>query len=290
MNLKLLLEQLLAEEVDEVAVSPKQATSEQLALHNADDAAIVLYSPKLIIDRIQRAMQEHSFEKEDMDERVIERLINDTSAVVGVLQIDDSDIDASDCYEVMGSAAERKYGPLVYDLGMVSIYPAFLLSDRNSVSSEAQEVWKYYLNSRKDVEHVLLAGAENIDNFGGIVPEIGTREIYSDMEDYQRLRGAIESLNALIDKPTLMPVKSAITKLNTYRAEKKQIEERYKAWVLKNPLAYKYRISKPIQSKTLKNNHATCVRNITKLLSSIKARDIERGISLAALSYLREKI
>ena len=70
MNLKLLLENLLSEQIeediDEVAVSPKQATAEQLALCNANDVAIVLYSPKLILDRIQRAINEHSFKKENI--------------------------------------------------------------------------------------------------------------------------------------------------------------------------------------------------------------------------------
>ena len=47
------------------------------------------------------------------------------------------------------AAAERGYGPLMYDIVMAS--EGGLMADRGSVSKSAQRVWQYYKNSRPDV-------------------------------------------------------------------------------------------------------------------------------------------
>lgn len=71
-----------------------------------------------------------------------------------------------DFYTVALSAAETKYGPLLYDVALGMKYPGWVMSDRGSVSAAANRVWGHYLRNRPDVERVFL-----VDHFLG--SEIG---------------------------------------------------------------------------------------------------------------------
>ena len=64
---------------------------------------------------------------------------------------------------VGGAFAESGWGPLLYDVAIewATENAGGLISDRGSVSLEAQQVWNYYLNNRTDVkEHQL----DTLDN------------------------------------------------------------------------------------------------------------------------------
>ena len=63
--------------------------------------------------------------------------------------------DCNSAWEVIRSAAEKGYGPTLYDLVM-SISPYGLTSDRSEVSQSARSVWSYYANNRDDVDKQLL--------------------------------------------------------------------------------------------------------------------------------------
>ena len=58
-------------------------------------------------------------------------------------------------WEIIRSAAEKGYGPTLYDLVM-SVAPNGLTSDRSEVSSSARGVWSKYANARGDVDKRLL--------------------------------------------------------------------------------------------------------------------------------------
>jgi hypothetical protein len=57
---------------------------------------------------------------------------------------------AWDAHEVRHAAAEKGYGPLLYDLALS--YCGIITSDRNSVSSYAENIWDHYYSARSDVE------------------------------------------------------------------------------------------------------------------------------------------
>ena len=62
----------------------------------------------------------------------------------------------SGIWVVQNAKAVTGYGPLLYDLTMEIIFKLEdkgLCSDRGSVSKEAENVWRYYLEKRKDVGH-----------------------------------------------------------------------------------------------------------------------------------------
>jgi len=60
-------------------------------------------------------------------------------------------------WEVVNSAANKGYGPLLYDLAMEIVVGEIgdlgVTCDTTSVSPEAQRVWDFYYSSRNDVEH-----------------------------------------------------------------------------------------------------------------------------------------
>lgn len=61
-------------------------------------------------------------------------------------------------YTVQVSAAKSKWGPLMYDIGMTLVSPAWVTSSRTSTSGDATGVWNYYLKNRPDVEHEYMKG------------------------------------------------------------------------------------------------------------------------------------
>lgn len=61
--------------------------------------------------------------------------------------------------EIVTSAAQEGYGPLLYDIVME--LENGLMADRSNVSPSAKKVWAYYLNNRKDVEPKELDDIEN---------------------------------------------------------------------------------------------------------------------------------
>jgi hypothetical protein len=78
--------------------------------------------------------------------------------VVAVMEISKPRQPCHGGWEVRYSAARGDYGPTLYDLVM-SVSPGGLFSDRNSVSGEAANVWKFYGNKRKDVKRGVMDGA-----------------------------------------------------------------------------------------------------------------------------------
>ena len=63
--------------------------------------------------------------------------------------------ECNSAWEIIRSAAEKGYGPTLYDLVM-SVAPNGLTSDRSEVSSSARGVWSKYANARGDVDKQLL--------------------------------------------------------------------------------------------------------------------------------------
>lgn len=56
-----------------------------------------------------------------------------------------------DQWEVLNSAAESGYGPMLYDIALELAGKSGIIPDRQKVSPAAQAVWKFYYDNRKDV-------------------------------------------------------------------------------------------------------------------------------------------
>jgi hypothetical protein len=66
--------------------------------------------------------------------------------------------ECSDALMVWGSSAAHGWGPMLYDVAMelATIQGGGLMSDRESVSFAARDVWQYYMANRGDVTGIQL--------------------------------------------------------------------------------------------------------------------------------------
>jgi hypothetical protein len=120
--------------IEEVAVSFDSLSKSDVAMHlfkdETDDRGkvVVLYRPGLLADYMSNS---------EMMEGVI----------VGFIRVLPSDFSPK-VWEVKGSAAEKGYGPIMYDIAMSLVSPNFLMADRSVVSPDARKVWKYMYDHR----------------------------------------------------------------------------------------------------------------------------------------------
>lgn len=115
----------------EAAVGSGQAASQDLALlrkNNGGSVVYVLYSPAAFS------------ESEDNDPR---------NVIFGYLDVKPHQGDSWNAGEVKFAAAQKGYGPLMYELAMSDFHA--LMPDRLSTSAAARNVWKKYAQ-RSDVE------------------------------------------------------------------------------------------------------------------------------------------
>ncbi len=64
-------------------------------------------------------------------------------------------------WQVISSQVSDGWGPLLYDVAMEVVGDAGLMADRGSLSDDAYNVWKYYMNSRPDVVKKQLDDPDN---------------------------------------------------------------------------------------------------------------------------------
>lgn len=96
-------------------------------------------------------------------------------------------------FEVKNSAAEKGFGPAMYDIVMSYISPKFLMADRKDVSGAAQKVWKFMFDHRlAEYDTLLLPTAWD-----------GTR-LKTDVEDFEFLNLAYRLKKKLSIHTTLL--------------------------------------------------------------------------------------
>lgn len=89
------------------------------------------------------------------DYEVVEAIGSQIYAVIRARVPDSGYGECNSAWEVIRSAADKGYGPTLYDLVM-SISPNGLTSDRSEVSAAAKKVWSHYANNRSGVDLRLL--------------------------------------------------------------------------------------------------------------------------------------
>jgi hypothetical protein len=146
-----MLRALVREELarlSEAAVTAAAAASAGLALMKPSDGtgAYVLYDSKKVVAALAGMSGETSWR--------LATALEDKKAVVGMLHVD-FERGCRDSRAVMSSAAERGYGPLMYD---VALADGPLAPMRGSVSLSAERVWRHYFEQRDDVTHKPLSG------------------------------------------------------------------------------------------------------------------------------------
>lgn len=130
----------------EAAVAGNTAASRGLALYRLQRGAgvdYVLYNPENFAKEIENTNGEKNLSLHDIEE------FDPSNIIIGCLGVTLHGGKCWDAAEVGMSAAEKGYGPLMYELAM-SDY-GVMMSDRISTSASARKVWQKY-DQRADVK------------------------------------------------------------------------------------------------------------------------------------------
>lgn len=135
----------------ETAASPSVAASRGLALMapGHGEGVYVLYDA----EGVESALAGMSGERT----QTMARVLRDEHVVIGILAADK----LPSCWsvrQVTSVAAEKGYGPLMYD---IALSDGPLAPMRDSVSLSAERVWRRYYEDRSDVRHVPLKKCKN---------------------------------------------------------------------------------------------------------------------------------
>lgn len=130
----------------EAAADSKTAASRGLALMAPGDGegVYVLYNAEVVESTLAGMSGERT--------QTMARALRDEHAVIGVLAADK----LPSCWsvrQVTSVAAEKGYGPLMYD---IALSDGPLAPMRDSVSLSAERVWRRYYEDRSDVAHAPL--------------------------------------------------------------------------------------------------------------------------------------
>jgi len=129
----------------EAAISVPEAKRRGLALHRSiDDTFVVytLYDTKEFMKKIGEFFEDYRHDDADLVGPI-------EDSIVGTITVKNPEGKAWGAKEVANSAAEKGYGPLMYDIAMA--FEGALISDRDKVSKSALNVWKKY-KERPDVD------------------------------------------------------------------------------------------------------------------------------------------
>lgn len=140
-TVKLFIEQVIQQELEEMAKTPQEAVSQSLALYldneSNDYINAILYDPA--------AMPE--------------KKTNDPEGIViGVIELFYND--ACNAWQIKIVAAEKGYGPLMYDIGFSLAGEKGMMSDRENVTNSAKKIWNYIAQKRKNDLTPIKVGAD----------------------------------------------------------------------------------------------------------------------------------
>ena len=135
--------------LSESAKTVADAQSENLALYvgaRSHSNLLVLYNPDKILKslRFYKKTGSLDFVQEPITGMMC---LNDT--------FDNKHCPAWNAYEVTVVAAQKGWGPLLFDIAMTE-FETLMIDRSGQVSVEARNLWRYYLDSRNDVEKLRL--------------------------------------------------------------------------------------------------------------------------------------
>jgi hypothetical protein len=179
---------------------------------------------------------------------------------MGMIQhIPSSDCNPAETEVVISSAAEKGWGPLIYDITMSIISPKWLIADRGSLSRAAHNVWDFYLTKRSDVEKQ-------------IIPELITGECdlpkFSDSNKFEKQWKKYSDL------------------LQKYRGQDYNVVLQSVEKLFANvPVVWRYRLKNPLSYQSLINNHKNFIDNERVITQNGEYQFNEQLFNKAAYLY-----
>ncbi len=171
----------------EAAVGGSQAAGQNLALYRGkdrDEVVYILYDPTALTTELLKWTEGSG---------------NAANVIWGLIQMKPHPGECWGAAEVKYSAARKGYGPLMYELAM-SDFKSGIMSDRNSTSIAARNVWQKYMQ-RADVQKKPL----DDKNKPKTVPKVDDCRMIPDFDGEEAyLNHAYIGSGDASSKPTLM--------------------------------------------------------------------------------------
>lgn len=143
----------------EAAVVSKTAASQGLALYRkqtSNNVEYVLYDPEVFTREIKTIQDDYNGNAVGSD---VLGSIDPSNIIVGYLNVKPHNGDCWDAAEVKFSAAQKGYGPLMYELAM-SDYGKLMSDHGAGTSASARNVWQKY-NQRSDIKKLPFDDVKN---------------------------------------------------------------------------------------------------------------------------------
>lgn len=140
----------------EAAIAADQAVESGLAMFVDMDGSsieLTLYDPNKALAMLQVIGKSNKKMTPDLEQEIKYAITNGTLGSMMARQPYDN---CQGAWEIASSAAEKGYGPMLYDILMAIAPNKTVMSDRESVSPSAKGVWSYYFWNRGDVEKLKL--------------------------------------------------------------------------------------------------------------------------------------
>lgn len=307
-KLSSLIESLVEEVIDEAAKTSVDARSGNLALSSGKSNGAtfaLLFDWQTALAAIDAAVTKdlkHNGlvgkvkpSKKDLKYILEDRLTDAIfESITGFIQFSKVSGCGGGTYNIDLSAADNSFGPLMYDYALSLAYPNYLTPDRDSVSTSAANVWNFYLTQRKDVQKEILPKLGKGCDLPAskLLKQNEAQDIFNDLSDdlvaYQlklkthqkelaraakKDKGYYEML-VKDDLSEIARLTKEMNKWRTHRAAPVAPEDRFKS----NPLAYRYKINKPLGTARL-------VANSNKFIDAVYTK-FGYKIKISELNYI----
>lgn len=230
------------------------------------------------------------------------------AGLLGYLQVMPNQKCGEGVWSVAYSAAEKGFGPLIYDIGLSMVHPGWVIPDRFSVSTDALKVWDRYLHGRSDVEKEPLdLEACGLDWTQIPGSDSDLRGKLEDMEtvldDIRRAvrRASAEERETVTFYPWTSKGRSGTTNtlpIDDARTYTEVLEDKYKALQRKflqdnseatktSSMAWKYRIQSPVPVGQLLQNGEDLKNQIK---DSLGYQDISPQLGDASTHFFSQKV
>lgn len=149
-----LLREFIRSVLVEKAVTTAEAKSLALWVFEGDTIIVIAYDSQVAMGAIKQAKANGGDAKDVLQQ-----------AMRGYLQLNKPEQPCWDALIVSNSAAEKGFGPLMYDIGFSLAHDHTLVSDRKSVSDKAKGIWQQ-MKDRKSSAHtpVDVKMLDNVDD------------------------------------------------------------------------------------------------------------------------------
>jgi len=173
----------------EAAKTSKEALKAGLGLYiwkSSEELVFILFSPERCIQATESYFSKHQDRLNSKEEVLdwLETYFGNRVIVGSVMATRKDTPKRDDLWMVLTSAAVQKYGPLIYEMVMASIYPNYIRSDF-TLTPDSRRVWNV-MYTRSDVEHSWIG------NWGS--DELITSWNVSDMFEQKNIRNVLNKI------------------------------------------------------------------------------------------------